>query len=202
MLLFLVERDWMALSGVNFPFLTFHRLLWLMFRVCLGHSTNLIQSEREIYFGVFCYTSLLSKVKVVWKLQTKYSEGIIHVLKWITSVSNQQDPHLAFSSPRWNDATDGIWTGRRSLRCSTLVSLWLSSRSDSFSPSSIVLPLPLCLIGCLWYSMNRERDPVGVDPLMHPPVALTLIPFSVKAAHGLSMGCHERQRSTSAKLLR
>ena len=51
--------------------------------------------------------------------------------------------------------------------------------------------------------MNRARDPVGVDPLMHPPVALTLIPFSVKlamnTAHQLSVGYHKRQRSTSGK---
>lgn len=41
--------------------------------------------------------------------------------------------------------------------------------------------------------MNRERDPVGVDPLMHPPVALTLIHFSVKIAHGLCMDYHEKK---------
>lgn len=53
---------------------------------------------------------------------------------------------------------------------------------------TIVLFLPIALIRCLWYSMNRERDPVGVDPLMHPPVALTLIPFSVKLPWRLHIG--------------
>lgn len=36
--------------------------------------------------------------------------------------------------------------------------------------------------------MNRELDPVGVDLLMHPPVALTLIPFSVKLPRRLHIG--------------
>lgn len=40
----------MAISGDNSHFLTFHRLLWWMFRVYLGHSTNLTQSERQIFF--------------------------------------------------------------------------------------------------------------------------------------------------------
>ncbi len=51
--------------------------------------------------------------------------------------------------------------------------------------------------------MNRERDPVGVDPLMHPPVTLTLILFlceaAMKTAHQLSVGYHKRKRSTSGK---
>lgn len=64
-----------------------------------------------------------------------------------------------------------------------------------FSPTLIqkrlLQPIHHCsfhLIRCLWYSMNRERDPVGGDPLMHPPVALTLIPFSVKLPWRLHIG--------------
>lgn len=52
--------------------------------------------------------------------------------------------------------------------------------------------------------MNRDRDPVGVDPLMHPPVALTLIPFFSEAAtstaHRLSVGYHERQQRASTQV--
>lgn len=69
-----------------------------------------------------------------------------------------------------------------------LVSLRVSSKSDSFSLYTIVLSLPISLIRCLWYSTNRERDPVGVAPPMHPPVALTLIPFSVKLPWRLLTG--------------
>lgn len=36
--------------------------------------------------------------------------------------------------------------------------------------------------------MNRERDSVGVDPLMHPPVTLTLILFFVKLLRRLHIG--------------
>lgn len=61
--------------------------------------------------------------------------------------------------------------------------LFLSDSHSEATPS-VYTPLffsyPVPLISGLWYRMNRERDPVGVDPLMHPPVALTLIPFSVK----------------------
>lgn len=47
--------------------------------------------------------------------------------------------------------------------------------------------------------MNRDRDPVGVDAVMHPPVALTQIPSLCEAALRPSVAHLEKQRSTSEK---
>lgn len=41
--------------------------------------------------------------------------------------------------------------------------------------------------------MNRDRDPVGVDALMHPPVALALILRLCEAALRLSVAHLQKQ---------
>lgn len=103
---------------------------------------------------------------------------------WIIKHMNWEMHHLA----DWSEAP----------------ALLLSDSHPEMTPSAYIplfFSLPIALISGLWYSMNRERDPAGVDALMHPPVTLTLIPASVKLQQRLRVGpawaILKRRRGTS-----